>query len=94
MTKPTIPEILDRFVDYFEAPGNGAWGSLHNVLDDGNVDDSHVDFSISHADAHGDEEGADLGRILLRMSRTQRLKLPGAVQKAIATRRADAAPQP
>ena len=71
-TKPTIPEVIERFRAYQERPGNGAWGSLHIVLDDGNVTDSDVAFCIDVARDKGDEEGEALARILLRMSKTQR----------------------
>lgn len=71
--KPTIPEVLDRFRAYYE--DNPAWGSLHIVLDDQNVADHHVEFCVQWAIENNDPEGEELGRLLLRMSRTQRLKL-------------------
>ena len=71
--KPTVPEVIDCFRAYLSK--NPAWGSLHVVLDDGNVDDASVDFCIRYAKEHGDDEGTELGRILRQMSRTQRLKL-------------------
>jgi hypothetical protein len=71
--KPTIPEVLERFRAYHEIyPG---WGSLHIVLDDGNVKDSNVAFCRNYALAQNDEEGVELADILLQMSETQRLKL-------------------
>ena len=76
--KPTIPEVVERFAAYFAA--NPAWGSLHVVLDDGNVADSSVQFCIEYAAERGDDEGAALGRVLLTMSKTQRSKLPAAVR--------------
>lgn len=71
--KPTIPEVLDRFRAYH--PANLAWGHLHVVLDDGNVRDDSVFFCFSLAWAAQDREGIELALLLLRMSRTQRLKL-------------------
>lgn len=47
--KPTIPDVIDRFRAYFAQPSNGAWGSLHIVLDDNNVDDDSVRFCIDNA---------------------------------------------
>lgn len=73
--KPTIPEVAERFRAYLRKPGNSGWGSLHVVLEDDNVEDSSVEFCIAHAEERGDSEGAELGRILLRMSKTQRLKM-------------------
>lgn len=73
-SKPTIPEVLDRFAAYYHYH-DGWWRSLHLVLDDGNVDDDSVRFCIQVAEEKGDSEGAALGRILLQMSKTQRTKL-------------------
>jgi hypothetical protein len=71
--KPTIPEVLDEFREYLRK--NPVWGSLHIVLDDGNVGDDHVRYCLEQARAIGDDEGASLAEILLRMSKTQRIKL-------------------
>jgi hypothetical protein len=71
--KPTIPEVKDRFRAYYER--NPTWGSLHIVLDDGNVETEHVEFCRDWAKREGDAEGEALAEILLRMSQTQRLKL-------------------
>lgn len=77
MTTPklTIPEVSARFAAYHEK--HLAWGSLHVVLDDQNIEDHSVRFCIEAAEKDGDEEGAALGRILLQMSKTQRLKIGG-----------------
>lgn len=71
--KPTVPEVLPLVRGYYSK--NPVGGNLHVVLDDGNVDDSHVRFCIDQASAAGDTEGLRLGMLLLRMSRTQRKKL-------------------
>lgn len=73
MSKPTIPEVRDRFMAYFRQ--HPTWGSLHIVLDDLNTEDSHVQWCIDYATKRGDAEGAELGRLLLTMSETQRFKL-------------------
>ena len=73
--RPTIPEFRDRFAAYHNRPENAAWGSLHIVLDDGNVRDSDVEFCIGWAADRGDVEGEVLARILRTMSKTQRLRL-------------------
>ena len=79
MSKPsatlTVPEVLERFQMYHREPGNSCWGSLHIVLDDGNLKDHHVKFCIEFAEKRGDREGAELGKILLQMSETQRDKI-------------------
>jgi hypothetical protein len=73
MVKPTVPEVLPIVREYYEE--HAAGGTLHIVLDDGNVDDSDVQFCIDYARRQGDNAGVFLGQILLRMSKTQRLKL-------------------
>lgn len=73
MGKPTIPEVIDRFKAYHEK--ELAWGSLHVVLDDGNVRDEFVVDCRNWALEQGDTEGVLLANILLSMSKTQRLKL-------------------
>jgi hypothetical protein len=77
--KPTIPDVVERFAAYYAK--NLAWGSLHIVLDDGNVEDSSVKFCIENAQERGDVEGKGLAEILLQMSKTQRAKLPSAVRR-------------
>lgn len=73
--KPTVPEVLPMMYAYRDTEGNGAGGSLHIVLDDGNTEDDHVKWCIEHAKERGDVAGVELGEMLLRMSRTQRKKL-------------------
>lgn len=45
---------------------------LHIVLDDGNVNDSHVKFCIEDAIQNSHETCLELAKLLLSMSRTQR----------------------
>jgi hypothetical protein len=73
MMKPTIPYVTPFVCAYYE--DNGAGGSLHVVLDDGNVDDCFVESCIEYAKENGDDVGVKLGEILLQMSKTQRNKL-------------------
>lgn len=73
--KPTVPDVLPLVRAYYAKPGNEAGGSLHIVLDDGNVDDDCVEFCEKYATENGDEDGVALARILRRMSKTQRNKL-------------------
>ncbi len=83
MSKPCIPDVVEQFAAYYM--DNPAWGSLHIVLDDGNVDTSHVDFCIEYAKQNDDSAGVALGQILARMSKAQRLKLPHSVRSHINT---------
>ena len=77
--KPSITDVLPLFLDYFRK--HPTWGSLHIVLDDGNVSDSNIDFCENWAKERNDTDGVKLARILKTMSKTQRLKLPNVVYK-------------
>ena len=79
--KLTIPDVLERFAAYYRR--EPVWGSLHVVLDDGNVEDRSVRFCLEYAEREGDVEGAELARLLLRLSRSQRLRLAERVQRLV-----------
>lgn len=71
MDRPTItPEMVERFAAYYVL--NPAWGSLHIVLDDWNIEHGHVEWCIGYAERSGDDEGAALARILLSLTKSQR----------------------
>lgn len=73
--KIRIPDVIHMFKAYRAKPGNLCWGSLHIVLDDGNFEDSSVEFCRGYAVENGDSDGEVLARLLLKMSKTQRKKL-------------------
>ncbi len=73
--KPTLPEVIPLMRAYAAKEGNECGGSLHVVLDDGNVNDSHVKFCIQYAKDNNDPGGVKLGETLLSMSKTQRREL-------------------
>lgn len=77
--RTSVHDVLGQFLTYRQKPTNGAWGALHVVMDDGNVADSHVRGCIEYARERGDADGEALARILLQMSRTQRLKIRALV---------------
>lgn len=85
--KPSIPDVLSKFISYYEKPENGAWGSLHIVLDDGNIEDSSVNFCIKWAHDNNDPAGKELGELLLKMSKSQRMRLPDKVREAVRSKR-------
>lgn len=83
--KLTITDVAPLVHAYRELPGNEAGGNFHLVIDNMNVDDSHVQFCLDQARSTGDAAGVELGEVLLRLSRTQRLKvasLPRPVDRA------------
>ncbi len=54
---------------------------MHIVLDDDNVDNNHVEWSLNKARERGHEDCIKLGEILMDMSKTQRLKLGSMVSR-------------
>lgn len=60
---------------YCAKEGNGAGGNLHLVLGNKNVQEDNVRFCLQQAEARGDSEGAELAKVLLQMTKTQRLKI-------------------
>ena len=75
MSKPTVPEVLPMVQAYVSKPGNRVGGNLHIVLDEGNVCDGHIEYCLERCREKGDADGVALAETLLRMSKTQRLKL-------------------
>jgi hypothetical protein len=73
--KPTLPEALPKVAAYKLLGGNGCGGSLHIVLGDGNIEDSHVSFCERWARDNSDPAGVELAALLLRMSKTQRREI-------------------
>lgn len=72
-------EVMPRFLDYLRK--NELWGNLHVVMEDGNVEDHHIEACIKRAEEAGDAEGAELGRILLERMGEEHRK--GFVSRAI-----------
>lgn len=70
--RPSVPEIAEKIREYYTRPGNSVGGSLHVVLDDGNLQPSHIEYCLKYAVESGDSEGAELARALLQMTPTQR----------------------
>ncbi len=77
--KPTVPQVLPLVREFLAMPGNGIGGQLHIVLDEGNVNDEHVDMCIAQARDTSDHCAQALGWVLRRMSKTQRRKLSALV---------------
>jgi len=60
---------------FYELDGNGAGGSLHVVLDDGNLEDDNIKYCIKYAQERADHTAELLGQVLLQMSPTQRRRV-------------------
>ncbi|AND75159.1 hypothetical protein pf16_236 [Pseudomonas phage pf16] len=73
INKPVSEAVKDRFRAYYAA--NPSWGWLHIVLEDQNIHDGHVIHCQNRAAQHGDQEAYELADELLKMSKSQRIKL-------------------
>jgi hypothetical protein len=73
--KPTVPEIAPLVRALYRSPRAAAGCCLHITLDDGNVEDSSVEYCIARAEEAGHAYCGALARALRSMSKTQRLKL-------------------
>lgn len=60
---------------YYRKPDNGVGGSLHIVLDDGNLETGNVQFCLEWARKNDDMDGEALALLLLDMTVTQRGKV-------------------
>ncbi len=70
MNRPSVFQVV-RLVDaYYRA--NAVGGNLHIVLDDGNLQDSHIAFSRSEAIADDDPAGVFIADLLLQMTMAER----------------------
>jgi hypothetical protein len=67
-----LAQLALRVRAYYRKPGNGAGGNLHIVLDDRNVEASHLVFCHNRCEAAGDEDGVALALDLLDLSRIER----------------------
>jgi hypothetical protein len=67
-----IITVIHLAREYYRQPGNLAGGSLHIVLDDGNLDDSDILFCIEYAKKEKDELGVQLGEHLLSLNEDER----------------------
>jgi hypothetical protein len=65
-------KVLRRAHEYYNLPGNDLGGSLHVVLDDGNVEGQHVLFCMDRASDEGDSLGEVLARELLCLDEAER----------------------
>lgn len=73
--KIQVDDLLPICQRYYEQEGNMQGGNLHIVLDDFNVDDTHIRFCSDAAAIEGDWFGHHLAGLILILSKTQRLKL-------------------
>lgn len=73
--KALLPPVVELCNEYLAMPGNGSGGSLHIVLDDGNLQDHHIQYCRDFASDRGDWRGAVLADKILALTRSQRHRL-------------------
>lgn len=76
--KPTVPEVLPLVRDYYAGAWGRGGGVLHIFLEDGNHLDSDIQYCLDRAREEGDSKAIVICELLLRMSKTQRLKIYNA----------------
>jgi hypothetical protein len=64
--------VISLIRSYYAKEGNEAGGLLHVVLDDGNLERSHIEYCGEQACAAGDVDGFRIVCMLLSMTPTQR----------------------
>lgn len=75
MDKPTVTDVLPLVRSLYKRKGGEVGCCLHIVLDDGNVNDGHVDFCEKTARDSGHEDCLLIAGKLKLMSKTQRIKI-------------------
>jgi hypothetical protein len=70
-----VAAVLPLVRALYRTPEGGSGCCLHIVLDDFNVEDSHVEFCIGYARSEGHADCEALSRVLRRMTAGQRWKL-------------------
>lgn len=73
--KLTIPDVAPFVEKLYDSPRGSCGCCLHIVLDDQNVADDHVRFCVTGALERQHSLCYGIARCLLKMSKTQRLKL-------------------
>lgn len=73
--RPNVYQVVAVAREYYSVPGNAVGGSLHIVLDDGNLGDSDIEWCLGEAFRNDDQAGVFLAYILLQLSSTQRRKV-------------------
>jgi len=67
--------------NYYQTPGNETGGSLHIILDDGNVEDGNLWFCLSECVNKRDFDGVWICSMLLRWPIKEREELYGRYQE-------------
>ncbi len=75
MIGKTVDLLIECCKAYYEVDENSVGGSLHIVLDDGNLETANILHCIDDAYRNNDLAGVILGKLLLSVSYKQRCEL-------------------
>jgi hypothetical protein len=70
-----ILKLIQLAKEYYAIEGNGVGGNLHIILDDGNIENNHIEYCLELSRQKNDLKGIELCELLLKISKTQRNKL-------------------
>lgn len=70
-----VGELANRIAEYYKKEGNGVGGNCHLVLDDGNLEDSDIQFCKGYCAKADDTDGLYIMREMLSMSLEERQKV-------------------
>jgi hypothetical protein len=75
MNKPTEEFLKLMVTAFYELPGNTCGGCLHIVLDDGNLEDHHVQWCKEYATKENDTDAMFMADVLLLYTEEEREKI-------------------
>lgn len=77
----TIIELIMKAKNYYFQEGNSVGGNLHIILNDGNIENSDIQYCLKLCKEKNDLLGIELSELLLKASKTQRKKLINSYSK-------------
>ena len=72
MTDWSTNYIVQKCKEYYQKPGNSVGGNLHIVLDDGNLENSHIQHCKETCIKEHDHDGSKICTLLLQCTDAQR----------------------
>lgn len=70
-----IGKLANLIAEYYKKEGNGCGGNCHLVLDDGNLEDSDIQFCIGYCAKADDTDGLAIMREMLSLNPEERQKV-------------------
>lgn len=70
-----IGKLANLIAEYYKKEGNGCGGNCHLILDDGNLEDSDIQFCIGYCAHANDNDGLAIMREMLSLNPEERQKV-------------------